>query len=327
MHFNFRSKSNIIRLAFILLLILLILLTLEIHNNKWRHELENALNYYKPIQIYRPDLAVDSTGTLPYISGSNLVFISNFVYDFKVKNVKQVENNGDIIFVCTDLIDKFFKQIYPKIEKKFILITHNSDYSTNLTHSKYLNENKLIVWFGQNPGFSHSKHKPIPIGFENTIWNPKKIQFIRNLKYFIPWKKKKYLLYINFEPNTNPGARRCLIEMFKSFDNVLIEHKVDYKTYMSHIGDSKFVLCPKGNGIDTHRFYETILMESIPIVENSTLYPIFIRTTSLILQKYSDLRVEMLYEPEKYINSMEFSKNVLFMETWLNEINKFKSEI
>jgi hypothetical protein len=24
---------------------------------------------------------------------------------------------------------------------------------------------------------------------------------------------------------------------------------------MNHIGDSKFVLCPRGNGLDTHRDY------------------------------------------------------------------------
>ena len=93
------------------------------------------------------------------------------------------------------------------------------------------------------------------------------------------------------------------------------------------MSESKYVLCPKGNGIDTHRFYETILMGAIPIVEQSSLDELYSKTTSLIVNKYSDLNIEILKNPYKYIKNMNFSKDILFMEYWLNQIKQYKPEL
>ena len=238
--------------------------------------------------------------------------------------------NGDILFVKTDLCEQFFTVDYPKIRHKFILLTHNSDHPANVIHSKYLNDNKLIAWFAQNPGFEHNKLIPIPIGFENPIWFPIKLKYIRNVKEsnLIPWNKRKYLLYINFNSNTNPKAREYLLSLYSNIPNVFInKQRVDYSTYMSHIENSKYVLCPRGNGLDTHRYYETILMGSIPVVENSTLYPIFIQSTTLILSSFKDLTVDILSNPKSFIKNMEFSKKILLMQTWINQIENYRTLI
>jgi len=276
----------------------------------------------------RYDLAIDSTSTYPFVSGSNFVFISDYVYDFRVKNIEPIDKlkDGDILFVNTEFIDDFFSHVSMKIKTKFILITHNSDYLlTNEKHLGYLNDNNnLLAWFGHNPRFEHSKFIPIPIGIENTIYFPNKIKIIRNITNLIAWNQRKYLLYLNYDSSKNVSYK-----LFENFENTLIiENKVNYSTYLNHIGNSKYVLCPsRGNGLDTHQFYETILMGSIPIVEHSLLDSLYLKTTSLIVNNYSDLTIDILKQPEKYIKNMNFSRDILYLETWLNEIKKYKPDL
>lgn len=324
MKINKSFKQNMLIFLNVLFIIIIIY--------QWRmcYNIQDIYKYYRlKKDSYRLDLAVDSTGTLPFISGSNLVFIADYVYDNKITTKTDELKNGDIIFVKIDYIDYFFSWIYPKIKIKFILITHNGDYSTNIKHKKYLNQNKILAWFGQNPGFKHEKHIALPIGIENTFYFPDKIKFLRNVRQLIPWKDRKYLLYLNYDPSTNSKKRNDLANMFKSFENVLIiTQKVNYSTYMTHIGNSKYVLCPRGNGLDTHRVYETILMESIPVIEHSILDDFYLnKSTSLIVNKYSDLNIEMLNNYQKYIKNINFSKDILYMEYWLNQIKKFKPEL
>jgi hypothetical protein len=287
---------------------------------------------------FRTDFTVDTTATLPYVSGSTLILYSDYIYDDHVKNVEQsIEQMkpGDVILVKIDLIDEFFTKIFIKLTKPFILITHQGDYSTDIKHAKYLNDSKLLVWFGQNPGFKHRKHIPIPIGIENSFYFPDKIEYQRNLtslrtsRQLIPWKERKYLLYLNYNPNTNSKKRMNLAKMFRLFESVLIiTEKVDYPTYMSHIENSKYVICPQGNGLDTHRVYEAILMGSIPIVEHSLLDDFYLKSTSLIVNSYADINIEKLYTyHQRFIRNMNFSKDVLYMDYWLNQMKKYKSDL
>ncbi len=65
-------------------------------------------------------------------------------------------------------------------------------------------------------------------------------------------------------------------------------------------------------------------MGSIPIVENSLLNPIFEKTTSLILNNFTDLTPYMLQNPGLFIKDMTFSKKILFFDNWLQSIDAFK---
>jgi hypothetical protein len=148
-------------------------------------------------------------------------------------------------------------------------------------YAKFLNDEKFVAWLGQNPGFFHPKFLLLPIGFENTYWYPLKIKYIRNVtrKNLIPWNQRKYSIYFNFNANTNMAARGKLMNLYSGRfkDAYFTKERVSFTKYMDTIGNSRFVFCPRGNGIDTHRFYETVLMGAIPVVENSTLFSIFER--------------------------------------------------
>ena len=253
-------------------------------NNVQHSEIVNQKVVRNLSNYFRRYFTMDSTGTLPYVSGSNLLLISDFVFDDHVRNVLPLRGrmrNGDIIFLQTYHLEPFFNIVYPRIKCKFILITHNADRETDPMYAKYLNDDKFVAWLGQNAGFFHPKFLLLPIGFENTYWFPLKIKYIRNVtrKNLIPWKDRKYSIYFNFNANTNMAARGKLMNIYSERfkDAFFTKERVSFTKYMDTIGNSRFVFCPRGNGIDTHRFYETVLMGAIPVVENSTLFSIFER--------------------------------------------------
>ena len=49
----------------------------------------------------------------------------------------------------------------------------------------------------------------------------------------------------------------------------VLNERLKPKTFANIASDYRFVVCPRGNGIDTHRFWETLYRGSLPIVENS----------------------------------------------------------
>lgn len=117
-------------------------------------------------------------------------------------------------------------------------------------------------------------------------------------------------MYINFyihkeksyEPD--PGRRRELRNHFRNFTNVYDVVREDYFSFMNNLGNSKFVMCPQGFGLDTYRYWEAILMGAIPIVQNSTLNSLFTRSTTLVLNDLKDLTQDMLDNPHLYIKDM-----------------------
>ena len=73
--------------------------------------------------------------------------------------------------------------------------------------------------------------------------------------------------------------------------------RTDWKSYMDIIAASKFVFCPRGNGIDTHRFWETYAANSIPIIlDEYYIERDFPDATVLVVKDVSLLTPEFLEE-------------------------------
>lgn len=204
----------------------------------------------------------------PYVSGDTFRTFSKFIYDeytsFNPENLK----NKDIVFVKTDLLEDYFKYVHPKIKVKYILLSHNSDEIINSQHKKYL-DSKIIHWFAQNLVEEFADNVSIiPIGLENRWYlnNGK----LRTLKRFENGKyEKNFLVLSAFNPETNI-ERIALLKSLKNNDLITkpeIKNKAEYLDYVSR---SKFVLCPEGNGPDTHRIWESLLFECIPIMNKNS---------------------------------------------------------
>ncbi len=79
----------------------------------------------------------------------------------------------------------------------------------------------------------------------------------------------------SFTRNTDKSRRgnHCInrdsITMILNSKEYVTKQKYTSIDYFKNIGKFKFVICPEGNGIDTHRLWETLYSKGIPIVEDN----------------------------------------------------------
>lgn len=228
------------------------------------------------------------------------------------KFLNLVDNNV-IFYKNTTEVNNFLLNFAPKTP--FILITHNSDgaveYEATRWDSasfKYAPKN-LIKWFGQNIKHEDPKLISLPIGLENSKWFPElnKIKKLFDIK--LNPKQNINLIYSNFNIETNLNERLSPFNICKSISyatTVLGKNGLNYDSYLYNLYNHEFVLCPPGNGEDTHRLWETLYVGSIPIVKKSI-------NTSY----YSDL-------PICFIETWEQLKDINFLTTELNRIKQKK---
>lgn len=283
-----------------------------------------------PPQIFVHDFQpLDNAKRLPsspYISGDSFRSIAQFVID-ETRNPIDPDliKDGDILFVKPELFEYFFTVIHPRISHKYILISHNSDLSSPGTYRSFLNDNKIIAWFAVNTDISnHPKLIPIPIGIANA-YCPKigDCRLLDQLRSHLP-SEKKHLLYVNFLTNTNP-ERKILEDSFAKKIFCYNAQRKSWPDYLIDMGQSKFVLCPHGNGLDCHRTWEALLMGSIPIVKTSTLDPLYKNLPILIIQNWSEITEELLNKKYAEITSNSYNLERLFAPYWIDQIKKLQS--
>lgn len=244
-------------------------------------------------------------------------FVTSKEDDFNPLEVK----SGDVIFVRTGLLQKFFEFYYPQIGEKFILITHNSDDSSPGKFISYLSDDKIIAWFGQNPDIIfHKKFFAIPIGIANQRHAHGDISKINELRLQLSQIKKKNLLYLNLGVHTH--SERVLVQnifLKKSF--VKGSQFKDFEAYLLDLAESKFVISPRGNGLDCHRTWEALLMGCIPIVRSSPMDSLYEWLPVLIINDWSEVTEQFLQQMYVKIKREKYSLEKLDIHFWRKKIN------
>ena len=96
---------------------------------------------------------------------------------------------------------------------------------------------------------------PLPIGFENKRWEA---TFGPKTKWLIEARNKKYdpvkTAYLNCNKNTSLAERQLCYDSASQMKFISIdEPNLSYVEYLERIKQHKFVLSPRGNGLDCHR--------------------------------------------------------------------------
>ena len=272
--------------------------------------------------LYRPS-------SEPYISGDTFRKFSDHIYDESKKfSPKRVKTN-DIIFVKTELISNFFKNMNPYIESRYILISHNSDNEISSLEIKYMDK-KIIHWFAQNLNTKKGKdYSPIPIGIENLRYQINGV--LKDFDIEIPLRKKNYIAS-SFSTTTNQKIRENLNSVLLENENIKTISASNHKEYILSLSDYMFNLCPEGNGHDTHRIWESLLVETIPIVVKSEFtqnlvtlnFPILLLNNWEDLNEISKKELEAIYKNEL---KMKNFNDVVTFDYWKNIIDGKKISI
>lgn len=246
----------------------------------------------------------------------------------QLNKISSVHNHKNIFFCKTDYILQDFDYI-SKLDNDVVLITGNSDYAITeeLFHRKPKN---ITSWYCQNAIFNHDIIHPIPIGLENKYPSyrhnhgigylqraTEKENIINNIQQINPSK----LIYANFTINTNINHRQYLTNIIKKLSYITYRNStLSLKQFFDDIADHKMVLCPIGNGIDTHRLWETLYCDRIPIVfkvGNYKIYELYEQFPIIILDSFSQLLDEeyMINRYNQMITKI-FDNNLLNCEYW-----------
>jgi len=261
----------------------------------------------------------------PFISGDTFRAKADHIFDetktFNPKKVKFL----DIVFLNADFLEVYFQTIHKKINTKYILITHNSDRSISLNELHHADE-KIIHWFAQNLCIpENEKISAIPIGIENLrrLKNGRKKWFNKEL----PIKKK--LILASFDVYTNYPERHQVSVSLNNNINIDFLNFDSTEEYFNAAKEYRFILCPSGNGKDTHRIWECLLLGVVPIVKVDEFSSNFFKKGIPILHidnwsninKYDKAELENLYK-DIYSNPRFFEYST--SKYWLEKIVDFR---
>jgi hypothetical protein len=264
----------------------------------------------------------------PFISGDSFRANADFTWDELSKDIDpELVQHGSIIFLKTDFMEEFFTTVHPHIPYPYILVTHNSDFHVPGKYGAYLDDPKIMAWFGQNvENCDHPHLHRIPIGIANQMWRHGNVETFKHMQLQTSGSERNILLYMNFSPGTFLEERSKVVEMFKDKPYcVASEPQKDLSAYLADLADSKFVLSPRGNGLDCHRTWEALLMGAIPIVRTSSLDPMYEDLPVVIVKDWSEIDESFLNRKYEEMNARHLDLDKMYFAYWLEGIRSFKN--
>jgi hypothetical protein len=129
--------------------------------------------------------------------------------------------------------------------------------------------------------------------------NDNRIDFLESyMKYSQP-EKFQYILYVNHNEQSNP-ERKGIMDLFQNKSWTKVDNeRVDYSSFLKSLYQSKFMICPKGNGIDCHRNWEVLYMRKVPVMKNHPYFKVlFVDYPVLFVNDYSEVTEQLLIDNE-----------------------------
>jgi hypothetical protein len=150
-----------------------------------------------------------------------------------------------------------------------VVVAGGSDYNPTLSDYKSLMEIKSTLFYIQNLDFPETELvKSLPIGVEDYRWARNAMPW--NFSQRMIEREKLPLVLVGPFGATHPERERCLEGVSHSQVCDVYQDRIPNWTYSRLSSKYLFVACPRGNGLDTHRFWETIYRGSIPVVIESS---------------------------------------------------------
>jgi hypothetical protein len=199
----------------------------------------------------------------------------------------------DTIFVKTDLLDDFLRQMRRLISVPFHLITGHSDLSPSDRASEAITMDPNIVsWRAQNVAFETFKIRALPIGLTEPSrpFGDRRVVQRAFRKFADPSFVKSDKIAVTVSSPTHPireGLNAAISELKDRFStemDISGDGRLEYESYLNFLGAHKYALVPRGNGIDSHRCYECILTRTVPVVVTDSAPAFYSKLPVIVLQ-------------------------------------------
>jgi hypothetical protein len=257
-------------------------------------------------------------------------------------------SDGFSVYVCSELLGFFIDKILSKINKRFVLLSGDSDLTVPI---EAINQNQfltllgspfLIVWFAQNTNlYNNSKIIQMPIGLDyHTISNnpscswklPEEGSLPKDQESILmnipkrPFYERIPLIYVNFSFSSDTKNDRK--SSLQKIPNHLLRINNDFTPRTKNwklTSQYAFVLSPFGNGMDCHRTWEALCLGCIPIVRAPNFSKMFEDLPVLSVRDWREVSRELLDKTINDFKNRNFNYEKLKLDFWVNKINSYKN--
>ena len=235
---------------------------------------------------------------------------SRFKY---IHKINEEWDNPFILFCYGGQIIEFSKKL-KFLKNECIIVFGNSDENQTLEKCQpYIDCSKVLHIFCQNLSCYNDKSSFIPIGMANKQWPHGDIYNFLELDIGALHKQKTKDLFCSFKVSTNFVKRNeCLIAINKKgITNVFYKEPRDY---LKELSLHKYCICPEGNGLDSHRFWEALWVESIPITLRNPLTEQIqkLGIPCILLNNWDELDISTLQDYSSFVFDEEYFNKISF---------------
>lgn len=224
------------------------------------------------------------------------------------------------------------------------VVTHNADVSID-KHLAGLRPPNVPVWYAANSTYSDPSIIPVPLGLANEYRDvtdpPTMINTqVEDILEVDTRQSRDRLLYVNHRNHTYPVERKPLMESFlkrareghrwftisplcsDGYPEIIRNREGNrkiIKIYLEEMTRHKFVLCPRGNGVDTHRLWEALYSRTIPVVRYEDAHRNFKDLPILFVNDWSEVTEEFLHTEYSKMCSRAWDYSKMSLKWWAKQ--------
>lgn len=258
------------------------------------------------IQVRLNQIRYRARTSSPLLSGDAFREIADFSISSKEEllTLKSSSAQGQVIFCQSDFIEDLISILGDGGRFK-TLIAGNSDRDFEIEIkglAKSFNKSFL-----QNSKISNNfSIFTLPIGVENLRLGINGLpKYLKSSRRWID--RKDSILVGPFSPTHKSRSALFAFEDFNLYPFRNIGNFLTPKAYAELVKKHRYVLCPRGNGLDTHRFWEALYRGAIPIIEKSPW------SESLRIHDFPFVEVES-FAPENIIERVKQEEKMSVFE-------------
>ena len=226
------------------------------------------------------------------------------------------------------------------------VVTHNSDIDIDKTLAS-IRPNNVSVWYAANSTYADPNIVPLPLGLANAYLGvenpPTRINTqVEDILSVDTKRTRDRLLYVNHRNGTYPQERKPLMDLFldraKRGENWFMvsplcnngeskpitdvhDNKRIIKDYLDEMTQHKFVLCPRGNGVDTHRLWEALYSRTIPIVRYEDAHRNFTDLPILFINDWNEVTEDFLHTKYTEMSTRAWDYSKMTASYWAKEFS------
>lgn len=169
-----------------------------------------------------------------------------------------------VVFVQLEYLEDY---LYRQKYKHSLVIAGDSDLGCSRRCYEVMKSRRGTHFFVQNLSFPETPNvRLLPIGFEDPKWARSGMDW--NLSPATRHSPKSNAVLVGPFRNTDPSRQELM--RIQTSSSVFVQAKpMAAFHYANYATQFRYVACPRGNGMDTHRLWETIKRGSIPVVVDS----------------------------------------------------------